>query len=206
MNKKIRKLAAVLMFLSIFSLNNVVVFAAPADEGNTEFKEIKAELTKRISKLPLTQCRQALSPLFDIELKEFFGFLEKNFQNKSSNSSLTNAAIARYRDFKKNLDNYFTELNFSYDSEQNTEAIQAANLNYATCVKIKSEYSELAKKILIDHVKTTSAAKKTSVLLEKYQAINSKLRDLNMEISQLYGYFMAFKEKLPGFLQQCINS
>lgn len=194
------------MFLLIFLLNNLVVFAEPAEEENAEFKQIKAELTQRLSKQVLSQCRQALVPLFDIELKEFFEFLEANFQNKSSNSSLTNIAIARFRDYKRNLNNYFAELNPAYDAELGTESYKAASANYLTCSKIKDEYFDLAKKILIDHIKTTSAEKKTSVMLEKYQAINSRLRDLNMEISQLYGYFMAFKEKLPGFLQQCVSS
>lgn len=206
MNKKIQKLAAVLLFLLIFLLNNLVVSAEPAEEENAEFKQIKAELTQRISKQALSQCRQALVPLFDIELKEFFEFLEANFQNKSSNSSLTNIAIARFRDYKRNLNNYFAELNPAYDAELGTESYKAASANYLTCSKIKDEYFDLAKKILIDHIKTTSAEKKTSVMLEKYQAINNRLRDLNMEISQLYGYFMVFKEKLPGFLQQCVSS
>lgn len=197
-----QKFVAALVFLLIFSLDNSVVFA---EEENAEFGQIKAELTKRISEQALSQCRQALVPLFDIELKEFFEFLETNFQNKSSNSSLTNIAIARFRDYKRNLNNYFAELNPAYGAEQSTETYKAANANYLTCSKIKDEYFELAKKMLIDHVKTTSAEKKASLMLEKYQAINGKLRDLNVEIAQLYGYFMAFKEKLPGFLQQCIN-
>lgn len=206
MNIKLKKIAGVLVFIVLFSINNLMVFA---EGNNPELEKIKEELTDRISKHPFSQCRQALVPLFDIELKEFFEFLETNFQNKGSNSSLTNIAIARFRDYKRNLNDYFAQLNPSYDSElgQNSpESYAAASANYSVCDSVKDEYYDMAKKMLIDHVKTTSAEKKAGVLLDKYQAINSRLRDLNMEISQLYGYFMAFKAKLPGFLQQCIQS
>jgi hypothetical protein len=42
----------------------------------------------------MSQCQSALTPIYDIELKQFMEFLEKNFQNKSSTSSLTNIAGA----------------------------------------------------------------------------------------------------------------
>lgn len=203
---EVKKIAGVLVFLLLFSTNNLIVFAK---EKDPELEKIKIELIDRIPKHPLTQCRQALVPLFDIELKEFFEFLETNFQNKGSNSSLTNIAIARFKDYKDNLNDYFTRLSPSYDSElggNSPEAYASANASFLACDKIKDEYLYNARKILISHIKTTSASKKASVLLDKYQAINSRLRDLNMEISQLYGYFMAFKAKLPGFLQQCIKS
>lgn len=201
LKKSMKKLLMILVFLVILSINNLQVLA----QESTEFEKVKAELAEKISKESLAACRQALTPLFDIELKEFFEFIEMNFQNKSSNSSLTNIAIARYRDFKRNLNSYFAELNPSINAEQGTEAYRAAADAYVTCGRIKDEYFSMAKKMLIEHVKTTAAEKKASVMLDKYQALNSKLRDLNMEISQLYGYFVAFKEKLPGFLQKCVQ-
>lgn len=202
MSEKMQKLIVALVLPLFFSLGALPVFA----QEDAGFEKIKAELAARISGEPLSDCRYTLTPLFDIELKEFFDFLEANFQNKSSNSSLMNIAISRFRDFKENLNHYYAELNPSADAGDGTENFKAASAAYLSCGKIRDEYFSLAKKMMIDHIKSSSAAKKASIMLEKYQAINSRLRDLNMEIAQLYGYFMAFKEKLPGFLQQCLNS
>lgn len=194
MFKKIKILA----FLLILILNSLTVFAAADDE----YKKIKEELEENIATQPLTECRKALAPAFDIELYQFLQFLETNFQNKSSNSSLTNTAIARYRDYKRNLNRLFVQLKPKSDKE----TYETANQNFLLCSKLKNSYFDMAKKSLIDHVKKTSAQKQTTILLEKYQAINARLRDLNLEISQMYGYFMTFFNKLPGFLQNCVTS
>ncbi len=195
MSKKIK----ILVFLLILIFNSSIVFAEQADD---EYKKIKEELEENIATKPLTECRKALAPAFDIELYQFLQFLETNFQNKSSNSSLTNTAIARYRDYKRNLNRLFAQLSPKSDEE----TYETANANFLLCSKLKNTYFDMAKKSLIDHVKKTGAQKQAIVLLEKYQAINTRLRDLNLEISQMYGYFMTFFNKLPGFLQNCITS
>ena len=58
----------------------------------------------------------------------------------------------------------------------------------------------------MEHIRNTSAQKKTTVMIEKYKAINNKLRDLNLAIAQMYGFFGTFKEKLPSFTQYCQKS
>jgi hypothetical protein len=175
---------------------SLTVFASEEDNKN------KAALIRILESSKMVDCESALKPIFAIEQKQFMEFLETNFQNKSSNSSLLNIAIARYQTFKENLNNLFAKLDIN-DPSQNYLQSQTA---YTICLKLKDQASVDAKKAIIDHIKKTTAAKTTTVLLEKYQSINSKLRDLNTSISQMYGYFMSFKAMLPGFVGKCLTS
>lgn len=165
--------------------------------------KIKAQLLKNLDAAPVSQCQDALVPLFDLELNDFLKFLDQSFQNKSSSGSLTNISIARYRDYKRTLNDIFARLDVNDPKNQD---VATANAAYALCSNLLTVYFSAAKKMLIDHVKQTAAVKSTSALLDKYQAINSKLRDLNLAISQLYGYFAAFKNLLPGFVKNCLKS
>ena len=159
----------------------------------------KEELKSTLIEGGIQSCKKNLSRALDVEFYDFLKFLEVNFQNKSSNSSLANIAIGRYRDYKLNVENLFAQIK----AVEGTFAQQ--NAAYLDCIVIKDEYLKLAKSKLLEHIKKNSAQKKTIVLLEKYQAINSKLRDLNVEIAEMYASFMTFKERLPGFLQECIQ-
>lgn len=177
--------------------HSLVAVAASPEQG-----EIKAQLLRKLDNSPVSECKNTLVPLMDIELKEFLDFLDQTFQNKSSNSSLTNLAIAKYSEYKTNIDNLFSRINVN-DEVAN---IVAANNAYGICAGLVDEYYAAGKKILFDHIKQNTSVKTTAILLEKYQAINSKLRDLNMTISQMFGYFSTFKAVFPGFLKQCITS
>ncbi len=179
----------------------VAVAAGEAGEAGAQEK-VKAQLMRKLNNTPSSECQSTLVPLMDIELKEFLDFLNQTFQNKSSTSSLTNLAIARYNEFKVNIENLFDRLNF--DSEQAN--IAATNAAFGLCSALLEEYYSAGKKLLFDHIKQTNATKTATIMLEKYQAINNQLRDLNMTISQMFGYFSAFKNVFPGFLKQCITS
>ncbi|MBI5754358.1 hypothetical protein HZA40_04415 [Candidatus Peregrinibacteria bacterium] len=176
---------------------SIVAFAADVDA------KIKTQLIKKLDEAPVTQCKDYLVPLFDLELKDFLQYLDTTFQNKSSNSSLTNTAIARYQDYKSTLEGLFSRLDINDPKNQDYVTASAA---YDLCANLLNVYYSTGKKMMIDHIKQTAATKNTSVLLEKYQAINSKLRDLNTVIAQMFGYFSTFKDIFPGFVEQCLTS
>jgi hypothetical protein len=182
--------------ICLLMTQSLTVFASAEDDKN------KAALISILESSKMVDCERALKPIFAIELKQFMEFLETNFQNKSSNTSLMNIAIARYQNFKENLNNYFAKVDIG-DPSQNFLQSQTA---YTVCASLKNQAFLDAKKAMIDHIKKTTAAKTTTVLLEKYQSINSKLRDLNTSISQMYGFFMSFKAMLPGFVGKCLTS
>ncbi len=198
MKKHLSKIIIAFIILSL-QMGFLTTYAASSEE---EFQEIKATLKEEIGKNPIRFCQQSLVPAYDVELMDFLKFLEANFQNKSSNSSLTNIAISRYAKYKNSIEALFAELRPGVDGE----TYDRENPSYVECSKISEGYISLAKTKMIEHIKNTNAQKKTTIMLEKYQAINKLLRDLNFRIAEMYGYFMTFKEKLPGYLQECIQN
>lgn len=197
-----KKHTSTIVAASLILLLQTGILTTYAASSEDEFKEIKATLKEQIGKDPIRLCQQNLVPAYDVELMDFLKFLEANFQNKSSNSSLTNIAISRYAKYKNNIEALFAELRPGVDGE----TYDTENQSYIECSKISEGYISLAKTKMIEHIKNTNAQKKTTVMLEKYQAINKLLRDLNFRVAEMYGYFMTFKEKLPGFLQECIQN
>jgi len=202
MKKIIKNLLSVLLLI-ILTSNSLVALAAGAQ---SDFKEIKAKALEKIRDGAIAECQQTLVPAYDLELLDFLLFLEENFQNKSSNSSLTNIAITRYAKYKIALDDLFAELDPDILKSTNSNQYLAELGAYEACGKMKEVYINLAKEKMIDHIKNTAAQKKTFVMVEKYQGINNKLRKLNFSIAEMYSLFVSFQNKLPGFLQQCVQS
>ncbi|MCK9186493.1 hypothetical protein M0P48_03575 [Candidatus Gracilibacteria bacterium] len=166
--------------------------------------DMKNNLSASIKSAPMSQCRQRLTPLFDIETLGFLKFLETNFQNKSSDTTLLNTAIAQYMAFKNrmNLDFGMVTLNSNVlVNLQGTEYV-----NYVRCRELTDTYIALAKQKLMDYVRSNSVQKKVTMFSEKYKAIDNRLKDLNVELAQMYGYFATFKNKSPGFLNKCVTN
>lgn len=186
------------LLIWILAFSGVSAAATPEEQIAT----LKQGLALQVANLPLEDCRNTLVPIYDLELIELLRFLEIHFQNKSATSSLSNTAIARYSEFKQNIQFHFNQLTPGLEQA-------AANQNefvaYEKCSKITDTYLDMGKRSLIDHIKTNSAQKQATLMLEKYKSINNQLRELNLRVSKMYGYFMSFQAKLPGFLQQCIT-
>ncbi len=208
----------------LLNISATVLALDPAEE----IAKLKEQLQNDIGTTSITECQNTLVPVYDLELMEFLRFLELNFQNKSANSSLTNIAIQRYSEFKRNIRQNFNSLQpglTAYsDPIPNVSDVIAEGLvplsrlgsdfkgitqdeiaAYQACAQITDSYLDLAKSRMIEQIKNTNAQKRTTMMVEKYQAINTQLRELNSQISRMYGYFMTFKEKLPGFLQECVS-
>lgn len=159
---------------------------------------------------------------FDVELKSFMDFLDANFKNKSSTSSLTSLAIARYREYRDSLRAQFKSIQVagSREAEAKTNEGEFATggvgemynfqnqVNaYALCEEIVNTYISLGRQEMIRHIKTSAAQKKTIMLLEKYKALNVKLRGLNMKIAEMFALFATFKNKFPGYSSKsCMKS
>lgn len=158
----------------------------------------------------ISQCEQTLPPKYKEELKDFLIFLDENFKNKSSDSSLSNIAIQRFGVYKKAIKSIFGTLGpqayevIESDVENNITSFTEVNA-YKSCQKITEDYIEFGKVAMMERIKSSSAQKSAAIMLEKYQAINMKLRELNIQISKMYALFMTFSNKLPGFLRECLR-
>lgn len=203
MLRNLRKLGAKMLFLVILSMFLVDYVAFAAEEGEREAKI--TEFAENIRSRPVTECQLSLEPAMEYAQETYLVFLNENFLNKSSNSTLTNIAIARYDEYKKELEAYFSNLEVGLSTAgillENENEIKA----YEQCQQLVDHYKDLGKDALKTHVISTSSDKKTTIFLEKYQAINSELSAGNQEIAKTYGYFITFTNKLPFFLDQCLK-
>lgn len=152
---------------------------------------------------------------FEPELKDFFMFLDSNFKNKSSTSSLVPLAIARYAEYRDSLRRQFQKVQIAGTKKAESETSGLSNIpnfeqqvkDYALCQEIVNTYISLGREQMLKHVKTAAAQKKTVMLLEKLKALNVKLRGLNMKISEMFALFKTFKEKFPGYSdKKCMKS
>ncbi|MFC1615503.1 hypothetical protein ACFL21_00025 [Patescibacteria group bacterium] len=202
----IRKVLKIWVFTFIIIIG--MGATAVASELSSQFEEIEDQLVRILDNDPTaTDCRVKLVPIYDAELIQFFDFLDQTFKNKSSTSSLSNLAIAKYRLFKKGLEKQLIKLEYSTSEDAENVALYQTEFEaYSECSQITDVYVALAKQRMIEHIQTTNYQKKTSMLAEKYKSINSKMRDLDFEVAQMYAFYLTFKNKLPGFLSECITN
>ncbi len=181
--------------------------------ANEQFDEIKSTLTPITEQFSAqleggnaTNCLEILTPLYDVETLVFLNFLEANFQNKAANDSLTNIAIAKYRGYRNTLQDYYAEMKAKESTARDIQTFDATFKALQVCEDLTNAYIDLAKQKMIEHIKNTSAQKKTTAYVEKYKSINDGLRDLNFKIAMMYSNFLTFKNKLPGFVcSRCVT-
>lgn len=200
MSKFYKKLGTYMLVicLSFFGVIRLDSFAIKTDQA--EILKLKESLSEKIANDPLSNCRENLFERYDLELVEFLEFIDLNFQNKSANSELVNIAISRYAEYKSNLTLIFAStVPGARLGQLNADELDA----YFDCSKIKDSYVEIAKKQMIEHIKNTTSQKRATILVEKYQGLNDRLRDLNFSIARMYGFFVTFKDKLPFYTEVC---
>lgn len=170
------------------------------------YSEDIALLKEKIGASAIGECHENLVQAYDLELTEFLIFLKTNFENKSANSTLVNIAIQRYSEYKIRLQDLFALLKADVIIAGDTNQYRRELESYSNCKKVMDDYISLAKTKMIEHIKNTSSKKKTSIMMEKYEAINERLADLNLEMAHLYANFVQFKNKLPFYNKNCVKS
>lgn len=153
-------------------------------------------------------CGIVMQDFINEENIKFISFLERNFLNESADTSLMNIAVARYKEYKIALDTRLQELNPDNPNggTSGEASLYLEELNsYYDCLEMTENAKTFIKGYMISHIKKNSSQKKTIIMVEKYQAINLKLRDLHFEIARMYALFETFKNKLPFFLSECLS-
>lgn len=147
------------------------------------------------------KCESEIKDVSVKQLKGFLDFLETNFQNKSSTSSLLNLAFAKYRVMRRELFNTYKK----YYPRQGASQI-ITGTEPAACLKIINDTLEDARILLRKHAVKTSGVKKSTVLIEKYKSINDLLGALHQQFVLLKGYLDTFASKLPCYVKkECIK-
>jgi len=203
MKKILKTISSLIIFSFLFSFSIQISFAE--DSGNDtsdvmkQLDEMQKTLEETMKNDDVTLCQKNLVPIYDIETIKFLTFLDSTFKSKNSTNSLVNIAIVRYSQYKQKLLNEYNKFRINGDSGQEG-TFGAIN----SCEILTNTYIKLAKERMIEHIKMSSANHKTALIVEKYQALNDRMRDLNMSIARMYAFFKTLENRLPGFIRKCI--
>jgi hypothetical protein len=190
-----KTLAVTLALAIIFTgLNSIGIIRAengtppppPADGAPQEQQD---------SKYAEANCQQAMVNFGEYEFGRFKEFLKNNFQNKSSTTSLLDAAIGRYRELRMTLYNKYYEYYPLQGAPQLTEG-----LSFGACNSSMNDILDRARHELETRAVQTSTVKKTTALIEKYKQINSELGALNRTFVMMKSYLDVFASKLPCYI------
>ncbi len=145
-------------------------------------------------------CQPEMQKFADVQLGNFRTFITDNFQNKSNTSSLLSTGLNRYKELRTSLYNKY----FTYFPHQGalllTEGIEPGD-----CEKIVQNTLALARRELKMRAVQTSAVKKTTALIQKYQEINDSLGTLNLTFLNMKAYLDTFTAKLPCYISKSCN-
>lgn len=147
-------------------------------------------------------CLQRIEPFLEAQRNDFLKFIDQNFKNFLANSELIDAAVSRYRSYRATLYQKFHEI-VQIDPGNATQVDRLTELN--VCENRLRQEFVIAEQALRKHVRATSNVKRTTALLEKLQAINSRLAGMNVNIGQMRGYFETMSKKVPFFVQKCLK-
>ncbi len=195
----------ILASILILILSNVgLVYAANEPSTYIDLEiALKPVIQKNVEDLVAnpTNCKIILPRIYDDYTKLFFKFLEENFNNKSSNTSLTNIAIAKFREYKTLIEDTFLLVT----PDIGGEGLAQQFTTISECAQLTQTYIEVKKELMIDHIRNTSAQKRATIFVEKSRVINNRLSDLNLQIAYMFSHFASFNNRLPQFVKNCVQ-
>lgn len=169
-----------------------------AQQPETVTEPAETELTEE--EQVNVRCEVEMTTFTNERMAEFRDWMEKHFQNKSSTTSLLTDGMGRYKQLRTTL---YNELYF-YAPQQNalllTEGVEGT-----ACRKIVEKALAEAKREIDSRARSTSAVKKSTVLLTKYQEMNDKMAKLTRDFLQMKAYLDTFAAKLPCYINRSCN-
>ncbi len=184
---------ALLAFLLLFGQTSVMLAQSSDAEGS-------AASASDSNAQENVMCQVEMKKFLDIEFSNYVSFIETTVQNKSGTLSLLDTLIGRYREFRSAVMSKYLTFTPYPGASQLTEGIEPE-----ACSRMVQEKLEVAKKILEIRVRSSSAVKKSTALLEKYQHINSRLRTLHQSFISLKAFLDTFSQKLPCYVKKSCN-
>lgn len=149
-------------------------------------------------------CRNNVVPFVEREEEVFFQQMNQHFQNRSDNSNLIGLAMELLQAHRQKLTRQLETHNVP---EANRPIVDQQKELFA-CEQFVKEHLLTAQDALKRHIVGTSQAKKTTRLMEKYKAINTKLRKFNGEVGELLGYLKAMQNLGNSecfYLRSCVG-
>jgi hypothetical protein len=147
---------------------------------------------------------------------QFADSIEKMFTNPASDTSLTAIALAKFDEYSKKQDmlcgifHYylFTKVEKQVEDSPPPDKCEGARgtasdraqtqmtTRYTECKDTLETAVSESQRLMMNHIKSTSAQKRATTLVEKYKSINSQMRDLNTAFARMYAFFQTFGNKL----------
>jgi len=152
----------------------------------------------------LSTCSSDIDVFATKEFDKYKIWMEQNFSNKSSTSSLLGLGQQRYREFADTLQNKYQSILKIQIGTSNVSVVDQGQA-FVACQNKVNDYIAQAADLLKLRVESTSAIKRTLIFVEKYKEINSKLRALNLDVLKLSVNLQSFNQKLPCYLSQCVK-
>ncbi len=185
-----------LLLVIVMILGNSTDFLY-AQQPGTPTEPAQADLTEEQVNV---RCEAEMTTFTNEKMAEYRQWMEQHFQNKSSTTSLLTDGMARYKQLRTTL---YNELYF-YAPQQNalllTEGVEGT-----ACRKIVEKALAEAKRAIDSRARSTSAVKKSTVLLTKYQELNDKMAKLTRDYLQMKAYLDTFAAKLPCYINRSCN-
>ena len=195
-------------FLSIFLSISNATFAEDTskyDELKEQISPLIEELSGKVPEIALSDCLTVMDPLFQMETIEFLQFLDTHYSNKAATSSLNDIALMRYVEYKRNIKEHLLGLTPKDEDETKTYKLIEEYEKYKVCEGLGSAYIQIGRAKMIEYVRTNVYVKKATMVQESIIPINEEMRELLFSFTKMYSYFLTFKDKLPGFLSDCIT-
>ncbi len=194
MNHNPKKLVVTVLLAGMLVFGNGLVLWAQPDPSSTAAQGIAPEGAENIV------CQAEMELYLQGELKSYRAWLEQHFQNKSSTASLLDSALGRYSQFREGAYKHYEKYFPHQGALQLTEGLEPG-----ACRKMIEDATATARRLLESKARSTSAVKKTTALIGKYQEINGKLRLLNQTFLTMKAYLTTFSDKLPCYVSKACN-
>lgn len=211
-------------FDEVISKQCQAIFQDPVVKGAIDKVKTKKKITTDLE-LIAGNCKDLLPAIYEDEQLQFFAFLDQQFKSPNATSSLTNAAIAKYGEYQQTLNQVLDCVQVAetkstvntldqehansgtWGGESSSNTTTGVLSKYALCPEITNTYLETAKAQMISEIQKNASQKKAIMLMEKFKAINGKLRGLNGDIGEMYALFKTFDNKVQGFIcGRCMKS
>ena len=133
----------------------------------------------------------------DGENYKFGDAVQKIYSQEKPNSELTKIGLAAYVDFK-------TRAKKKMDEQVPTSSLQAENIKeFDRCKTYYDEQIDGQRRMYLGHVISTAAKKKQTAIIQKYEALEVKMRDLNNSLGEMLGLVKALNKKVGCFIKTC---
>ncbi|PIQ77580.1 hypothetical protein COV82_03700 [Candidatus Peregrinibacteria bacterium CG11_big_fil_rev_8_21_14_0_20_46_8] len=167
--------------------------AQPATSASSEADE--SELDK------VNICRERIKNFAEGQRNDFGEFMNQHFAQSRPTSDLIGEAMERYRAYRKALQEEVARY-----GREGGAAFGSTSADISGCPQVLEEEFQLLESIIRQHILQSAYAKKSTLLLKKYQRINEQLETLNFSVAELLGNFGSFAQKVPCYTEKCTSS